>query len=99
MNDETIVVGIEGEGARAYTMDRVIICYELPEFEGAMVVVDLYSDEPKRGHINFEDLKALEKYSWEYGVNIRTGEPDYYGVKRAMREVEEEYAKIRRVSC
>lgn len=95
MKDDWIIVTIEGNGAHVYEMDRVLVRNELPDFEGALVVVDLHSENPIQGQINFVDLKALEQYAWDNRVKFKTGEFDPIGLARLKQETEEERNKMK----
>jgi hypothetical protein len=73
-----------------YQKDRVLVRYELPDFEGAQVVIDFDSDDPIQGRINFVDLIQFEQYARCKGMKYRTGETDQIGMKRIIEEVREE---------
>jgi hypothetical protein len=94
VNDENIVVDVETEGVRVFSMNRVLIRYEFPDCEGAQVVVDLDSNSPRQGKINYIDMLDLEKYGQEKGVRYRTGELDPIGMKRIMDEVQQRKSKF-----
>jgi hypothetical protein len=90
VNDDDIIVTIEWNGARVYQKNRVLVRYELPDFEGAQVVIDFDSDDPIQGRINFVDLMEFEQYARCKGIKYRTGEIDPMGMKRIIEEVREE---------
>src|SRR5690242_8683545 len=82
-----IVVDVEDEGFRVFQMSRVMIRYEFGDLDGAQVVVDYGSENPKHGKINYVDMLDLERYGQQNGVRYRTGELDPIGIKRTVEEV------------
>lgn len=96
MDDDDIIVTIESNEARVYQKNRVLVRYELPDFEGAQVVVDFESEDPIQGRINFVDLMEFEQYARRKGMKYRTGEMDLIGMKRIMEEVEDEIRQAKK---
>ena len=95
MVDELMIVTIEGEGARLYPISQIKIRWELPDFEGARVVV-MDVDEPIDGQICFVDLERLLGYSEETLTNVRTGELDIIGMTRSIEQAKRDIAERQR---